>query len=248
MGAKTSGASPHPRSSGSRGLVDRSAIEAVPAQVPGEIASLLSRRDILKRATALSLGGLVLSALPAADRFLAGAQPAEAAVDLADATLQAVADTLIPGRKAPLTDLGHEIHPKAIAGAHHEPGAVQADALALFHNPLIGFDALEPAFLTEVQSRSLLRGGQFLDLSFAKRVAVCVEGLDPANPTIVVWEAAIAVAFTAFIAAATQRNATIDTASGYQVMGYPGTALNGYADYSYRRKLSREITTNGSLP
>ena len=118
----------------------------------------------------------------------------------------------------------------------------------LFHSPLIGFDALEPAFLAELETRSLLRGGQFLDLPFAKRVAVCVEGLNPSNPSIVVWEAAVAVAFASFIAAATQRNATIDTASGYQVMGYPGTAPNGYADYSYRRKLSREVTANGSLP
>jgi len=221
---------------------------SVPEQVPAEIAGLLSLRDVLKRATALSLGGLVLAALPAADRILATVPPADAAVDLADATLQAVADTLIPGRRALVTDLGHEIHPKAIAGAHPEPGAVETDALALFHSPLIGFDALEPAFLAEVQTRSLPRGGQFLDLPFAKRVAVCVDGLDPANPSITVWEAAIAVAFTSFIAAATQRNATIDTASGYQVMGYPGTAPNGYADYSYRRKLSREVTANGSLP
>jgi hypothetical protein len=190
----------------------------------------------------------VLSALPAAERILATTAPAEAAVNLADATLQAVADTLIPGRPAQVTDLGYEIHPQAIAGVHHEPGAVETDALVLFHNPLIGFDALEAAFLTEVETRSLLRGGQFLDLPFAKRVAVCVEGLDPANPSIVVWEAAVAVAFASFIAAATQPNATIDTASGYQVMGYPGTALNGYADYSYRRKLSREVTSNGSLP
>jgi len=221
---------------------------SIPLQVPEEIAGLLSRRDILRRASVLSLGGLVLSALPAADRILAAVQPAEAAVNLADATLQAVADTLIPGRLASITDLGHEIHPKAIAGAHHEPGAVETDALALFHNPLIGFDALEPAFLTEVETRSLLRGGQFLDLPFAKRVAVAVDGLDPNNPSIVVWEAAIAVAFTSFMSAATQRNATIDTASGYQVMGYPGTAPNGYAEYSYRRKLSREVTSNGSLP
>ncbi len=77
---------------------------------------------------------------------------------------------------------------------------------------------------------------------------MCVEGLSPSNPSIVVWEAAIAVAFASFMAAATQRNATIDTASGYQVMGYPGTAPNGYVDYSYRRKLSVEVTTNGSLP
>jgi hypothetical protein len=221
---------------------------SIPAQVPEEIAGLLSRRDVLRRATVLSLGGLVLSALPAAERILATAEPAAAAVNAPDATLQAVADTLIPGRKVALTDLGHEIHPQAIAGVHDEPGAVEADALAVFHHPLIGFDALEPAFLTEVQARSLPRGGQFLSLPWQRRVAVCAEGLDPGNPSVVVWEAAIAVAFVAFMAAAAQPNATIDTASGYQVMGYPGTAPNGYREYSYRRRLSSEQTANGNLP
>jgi hypothetical protein len=63
-----------------------------------------------------------------------------------------------------------------------------------------------------------------------------------------VWEAAAAVAFTAFLAAAEQINATIDTSSAYQVMGYPGTAANGYAEYSYRRKLATELTRHGYLP
>lgn len=219
----------------------------IPAQVPEEIAGLLSRRDILKRASVLSLGGLVLSALPAADRIIAAVAPAEAAVNLADATLQAVADTLIPGRPAQLTDLGNEIHPKAIAGAHHEPGAVETDALVLFHSPLIGFDALEPAFLAEVEARSLPRLGQFVDLSFAKRVEVVKEGLAASNPSVTVWEAAAAVPFAAFLSEATQPNASIDGASGYQVMGHPGIAPNGYAEYSYGRKLSRERTATGSL-
>ena len=188
-----------------------------------------------------------MSALPAADRFLAAA-PALADVNLADATLQAVADTMIPGRKVDRTDLGNEVHPKAIAGAHSEPGAVQADALALFHDSRIGFDALEPAFLSELQSRSLLRGGQFLDLPFASRVSVCVDGLSASNPTVLVWEAVAAVAFAAFLVVATQQNATIDTACGLQVLGHPGTAPNGYADYSYGKKLSKEITASGSLP
>jgi hypothetical protein len=217
-------------------------------RVPREIAGLLTRRDVLARASVLSLGGLVLAALPAADRILATVEPADAAVNVADATLQAVADTLIPGRPATRTDLGAEIHPKAIAGVHGEPGAVQTDALALFHSPLIGFELLQPAFLAEVSARSLLRGGQFLDLSFSKRVAVVVEGLDAGNPALIVWEAAAAVAFTSFIMAAAQPGATIDTASGYQVMGFPGTAPAGYADYSYGRRLSREITTDGNLP
>ena len=142
-----------------------------------EFEALLSRRQVLQRATVLGVGGLVLSALPVADRILGSVAPSEAAVDLADATLQAVADTFIPGRRATVTDLGHEIHPKAIAGADSEPGAVEADALALYHDPLIGFDALEPAFLAEVETRSLVRLGQFVDLPFAKRVEVLKEGL-----------------------------------------------------------------------
>jgi hypothetical protein len=212
------------------------------------VGGLLSRRQVLQRATALGLGGFVLSALPAAERFLSSVEPALAEPNLTDATLQAVADTIIPGRKADRTDLGNEIHPKAIAGAHSEPGAVQADALLLFHEPRIGFDALQAAFLTELETRSLTRGGHFLDLPFDARVAVCVDGCSASNPTAVVWEAAAAVAFAAFLVVATQRNATIDTASGLQVMGHPGTAPNGYAEYSYGKKLSQERTATGSLP
>jgi hypothetical protein len=196
----------------------------------------------------LGLGGLVLSALPVAERVLGAVSPAAAAPSVPDATLQAFADTLIPGRRATRTDLGNEIHPQAIAGAHDEPGAVQADALLLYHDPRIGFDAVQAGFLSELSSRSLPRGGQFLDLPFAKRVEVCVEGLEPSNPSIQLWEAAAAVPFTAFLSAATQRNATIDTASGYQVMGHPGTAPRGYAWFSYRRVLASGRTTTGSLP
>jgi hypothetical protein len=212
----------------------------------GTFAELLSRRQVLQRATALGLGGLVLSALPAAERLLVS--DAKAAVLLPDATLQAFADTMVPGRRVTTTDLGHEIHPLAIAGVHHEPGAVEADALLLYNDTLIGFDALEGPFLADLSARSLTRGGQFLDLPFASRVEVCVEGLAASNAEVQVWEAAAAVPFTAFLAAAEQPNATIDSASGYQVMGHPGTAPNGYADYSYRRMLATERTTSGNLP
>ena len=70
-------------------------------------------------------------------------------------------------------------------------------------------------------------------------------GLAATNPSVQVWEAALAVPFAAFLSEATQVNARIETASGYQVMGHPGIAPNGYADYSYRRKLSRERTSAG---
>src|SRR4051812_7909420 len=100
----------------------------------------LTRRSLMRRASLLSLGALVAYAGPTA-RALTSPPPAEAASPLLpDATLQAFADTMIPGRKAEKTDLGNDIHPLAIAGVDDLPGAVETDALALYHHPKIGFD------------------------------------------------------------------------------------------------------------
>jgi hypothetical protein len=206
----------------------------------------LTRRGFLRRAGTLGLGALVLSAAPLA-RQLVAAEPARAQPSLPDATLQAFADTMIPGRRATRTDLGNEIHPQAIAGVDRLPGAVEADALALYHHPEVGFDSVAPAFLADLSTRSVQAGGDFLGLDFDHRVAVCVGGLAFSNPTRVVWEAAAAVPFTAFCAAALIPNATADRASGYRVMGLPGAAPNGYRDFSYRRRLSRERTLKGYL-
>lgn len=207
----------------------------------------LTRRGFLQRAGVLGLGALVAAAVPMAGE-LVDAPPALAQPNLADATLQAFADTMIPGRKATTTDLGNDIHPLAIAGVDDEPGAVEADALALYHDPQIGFDALEGPFLADLESRSLPQGGQFLDLSFDKRVAVCVSALDFSNPGRVIYEAAAGVPFTAFCAAALIRNATDEEASGYRVMGLPGAARHGYRNFSYGRKLAKELTEDGNLP
>ena len=169
----------------------------------------------------------------------------------ADATLQAFADSLVPGRRASRTDLGDPIDPRAIAGVDTLPGAVEADALRLFHDPLIGFDALEAAFLADLSARALATTGnpEFLLLSYDKRVQTALAGLGFSNPTRTLWEAAAAVPFTAFCGAAEHPTGTSENASGYRVMGYPGAAPNGYQrDFSYGHPLSKERTQNGSLP
>jgi len=125
---------------------------------------------------------------------------------------------------------------------------VEADALRLYHDPLIGFDALAPPFLTDLNGRALQQGGPFLTLSYDKRVAAVLSGLSFDNPSRPVWEAAAAVPFAAFCAAAEHPIGTSQNASGYRVMGYPGAAPNGYRGASYRRKLSTERTLRGSLP
>lgn len=198
----------------------------------------LSRRELLERAA------LVIAALPFAGY---ASSPAVAAVSPDHATLQAFADTILPGRPATTTDLGDEIAAGAIAGVDSTPGAVEADALRLYLDPLIGFDALAPAFLSDLEARALPHGGPFLALGFDARVATCVSGFDFANPARAVWEAAAAVPFTAFCAAAEHATGTRANASGYRVMGYPGAAPSGYGAFSYRRKLSAERTRSGSL-
>jgi hypothetical protein len=216
-----------------------------------DLLAPLTRRQALARGSMAGLAALVATALPI------GAEPGSARaattstssqVSLPDATMQAFADTILPGRKVAVTESGQPIDPLAIAGVDPLPGAVEADALALFHHPDVGFDALEPAFLADIEARSLLQGGLFLELSFPRRVQVCLAGLDFSNPTYLVWEAASAVPFTAFCAAALVVDATWNDAVGYRVMGLPGTAPNGYHAYSWRRKLSTERTKTGSLP
>ena len=212
----------------------------------------LSRRDFLQRTSLLGTAALIASALPVAERL---ALPPRAFADptLDDATLQAFADTIIPGRKVDKTESGAQIHPMAIAGVDSLPGAVEADALKLFHDSLTGFDALEPAFLTDLSTRSLQQGGSFLELTYEKRVQVLVGAFDFSNPTRVVYEAAAAVPFTAFCAAALYDYGTNKNASGYKVMGYPGGGPNSAPvmypySFSYRKRLAKERTRKGYLP
>jgi hypothetical protein len=220
--------------------------------VRGRLAAELSRRDFLQRTSALGAAALVASALPLAERLVAGvAYAADPTLD--DATLQAFADTIIPGRKATKTDLGDPIHPQAIAGVDPDPGAVEADALRLFHDALVGFDALEPAFLADLSLRALPQGGAFLSLSYDKRVQTLLGAFDFANPTRILYEAAAAVPFTAFCAAGEHPFGTSQNSSGYKVMGYPGGGPNDAPvmypySFSYRRRLSKERTRKGYLP
>jgi hypothetical protein len=201
----------------------------------------MDRRAFLERAVALGIAATVADAARVVSPAR-GAPPSQP-----DGTLQAFADTILPGRKAAKTDLGHDIHPLAIAGVDPLPGAVETDALALYHSPLIGFDALEAAFLADLESRALPQGGPFLTLGFDARVEACKSGLSFDNPIRLVWEAAAAVPFTAFCAATLVPEQDARHASGYRVMGLPGRAPHGYRHFGYGRKLARERTKRGYL-
>jgi hypothetical protein len=84
-------------------------------------------------------------------------------------------------------------------------------------------------------------------------VAVLIGAFDFANATRVVYEAAAAVPFTAFCAAALHPYGNNRNASGYRVMGYPGggppskPVMYPYS-FSYRKRLAKERTKKGYLP
>jgi hypothetical protein len=203
----------------------------------------VTRRQLLVTGAGVGLAALVSRALPLAEALAQSPAPSDP-----DGTFQAYADTILPGRRVERTELGNPIHPLAIAGVHDEPGAVETDALALSHHPAIGFDALAPGFLADVESRALGEGGPFLALPYERRVRVCVGGLAFSNPSRQVWEAGAAVVYTAFCAAALVPEQRAEHAAGYRVMGLPGRAPSGYRAYSYRRRLARERTRRGYLP
>src|ERR1700683_4222597 len=138
-----------------------------------DLIALLTRRQALTRASTVGLAALTASALPFARTTAARAATPRTATSqpsFTDGTLQAFADTMVPGRKVANTESGQAVYPGAIAGVDPLPGAVEADSLALFHNADVGFDTLEPAFLADLEARSLPHGDQFLSLTFNQRV------------------------------------------------------------------------------
>ena len=227
--------------------MDTGGSRSLESAIRNELGAELSRRQLIGRAGALGLGAVIAAAVPAAARIAVPAPARAADPSLLDGTLEAFFDTMIPGRRATRTELGNPIHPRAIAGVDPEPGGVEADALLLARNPKLGFATLEPVFLADLAARALLEGGLFIDLDYKARERVCLRGLDFSNPDRVIWEAAAALPFTAFCAAANIRNATYRNSVGYAVMGHRGTARKGYRDFSYRRKLNRGRTKRGSL-
>ena len=100
----------------------------------------------------------------------------------------------------------------AIAGVDAEPGAVEADVLRLYHHPLVGFDALAPAFLADLNDARAPAGRAVPRARLRQAREPCSSRRSPLdNPSRVLCEAAAAVPFTAFCAAAVHRSAPTRT-------------------------------------
>lgn len=210
----------------------------------------LSRRQVLR----------LVAAAVAATPFLTET-PAAASLPLLDVrmTLEAWADTIVPGAKRTAAD-------HAIAGATTGPGAVQAGVWDLMNDPAAGLHLVLPALATVLNTEAVayalthhtlldLRLPPFVALPFRHRTALAGQLLNPTHVDQLLWYAVAAMAVLAFHTAA-----HLDTATAVRA-GHPGLSwiefplpdpdgLWRYPEFSYARRLAREhpATTSTGNP
>lgn len=208
----------------------------------------LSRRRLLQAAAAAT------AALPFVAPDSAYAGPA-----IQRDTLEAFADTVVPGEKRFPRD-------RVVAGATAGPGAVDAGAWLLYTDPDVGLVAVLPGLValinTEATSYALthrqhldLGVPPFVALDFEGRTAVVAKLLRGTGVVQLLWYAVAAMAMLAFHTAG-----HLDTATAIRT-GHPGLAWLGFPDpdpdgiwrfpeFSYRAELAElhPLTTSGGHP
>jgi hypothetical protein len=175
------------------------------------------------------------------------------------ATLEAYADTFVPGEKRAPDDL-------AVAGAATGPGAVAAGALELLGTAAtgvsegladlaIGLNVHAEAYADENKIGIGRSVPPFVALSFADRTAVVRQLISPDHPEKDIWILVALFCFMAFDTAAHIH--TVDAIAA----GHPGLTAMGFArpdadglwrfpDFSYGRELARchPLTTPAGDP
>jgi hypothetical protein len=213
----------------------------------------LDRRQLLRlgmaAAAAWQLGPWAL------DAFAGPALP----VGDVDSTLEAFADTMIPGAKRSPTD-------RAVAGAAHGPGAVQAGALELLYFPTLGIAPALPVFAEAINAKAVAYAAQhqlvldpgvppYVALGFADRTRLAVQALDYGQPDYLLFYAVAALAFIAFHTAGHLHTADAVRRGhpGLKAIGFPKPDADGlwrYPRYSYKRRVAKPHprTTTGGNP
>jgi hypothetical protein len=162
-------------------------------------------------------------------------------------TLEAFADTIVPGEKRGPDD-------RAIAGAMAGAGAVAAGALELLANPATGITEGVPGLASALNGHAEAYANDrdqaldpslppFTALSFGHRTAIVRELLAPGHPEKDLWVLLALFCFMAFDTGAHMH--TTDA----MATGHPGLATMGFAppdadglwrftDFSYGRQLA----------
>ena len=163
------------------------------------------------------------------------------------ATLEAFADTLVPGAKRHAGD-------RSVAGAAPGAGAVDAGALALLTMPEAGMELLLPELAALLDGEATAYAASHLivldptvpplvALPFGARTALLSQLLDPTHPDQQVWILLTLMVFLAFHTAGFEHT-TEAIASGHPGLArlrFPAADADGlyrYPDFSYRSRLA----------
>jgi hypothetical protein len=174
-------------------------------------------------------------------------------------TLEAFADTIVPGEKRSPGD-------RAVAGATADPGAVAAGAIELLETPATGIadglDGYANALNGHAEAHAAEHGlildpsvPPFVALSFAERTTIVRTLTTHGHPEKDLW-----VLLALFSNMAFDTAAHLNTADAIAT-GHPGLTMMGFAppdpdglwrfpDFSYRRELARlhpDTNSTGSL-
>jgi len=204
----------------------------------------LTRRALLTRTAALAaawtVGPWAIGVPPASAQTMDSPSMTQ--------TLEAFADTLIPGEKRFPAD-------RAIAGVASGAGAVQAGAIEMMNFPPVGFQAVLPGLALTLNLRALLYAVEhrivltltvppFVELDFASRTALLVQILDSDGPEQAAFSALASVAFVGYHTAGYLPTATAirEGHPGLAAIGFPPPDPDGiwrFPEFSYRRVLAQ---------
>ncbi|WP_431676325.1 DUF5987 family protein [Kitasatospora sp. KL5] len=211
----------------------------------------LDRRGLLKSlaatATLLAAGPLTTASAEAAGPNAWTTQ-----------SLEAFADTLIPGQRRHAGDL-------PIAGVVTGPGAVQAGAVQVLASPDLPLGPWLPGIAGLLDARALARAAAhllwlppgwppFVGLPFGHRTALVTGLFDPDDPDRPIWQVLALLVGLAFDTAAHRHTADALAADhpGLAWIGFPAPNPDGlwrFPDHSYNRPLAAlhpNTTASGS--
>lgn len=210
------------------------------------------RRSVLKALTA------AVAALAAGESVTSPAVAADASGSWTTQTLEAFADTLIPGERRFPGDV-------AVAGAVTGPGAVQAGVVDLLNSPSLPVAGLLPTIATLLDARAIAYAAlrliwlpptrpPFVGLSFSDRTALVGGLFDSGDPDRPIWQVLSLLVGLAFDTAGQQDTvqALAQGHPGLAWLRFPGPDPDGlwrFRDFSYGRPLAAlhpETTASGS--
>ena len=137
------------------------------------------------------------------------------------ATLEALADTVVPGRKRWPTD-------RAVAGVDDTPGAVEAGAMAVLTHPAAGISDGVAAMADLLNEHARESAGDpldcapFVSLAYDARVALLQRLCAPETPSRELWFLVMLFAYMAYDSAP-----HLDTATAVR-SGHPGLKAMGF--------------------